>query len=461
MILVLSLAAVFLYHRVASHVASVFDTALFDKAQALISLTELDEEGLEFDFSEDGVMSEFEVGQAMQYYQLWQEGEQLLIKSPSLGDHDLPLYGTELEHFRYADLVLTDGRQGRLIEISFMPRVEIDEDEVFGEIPRVHPITLVYARERESLDETLAAIGFTIWGVVISVLIISALLVWRLVSRGLLPLSHLAQQVGKIDEANLNTRIYSKGQQSVEIAPIKDQLNHLLERLQSAFEREKRFSSNVAHELRTPLSELKTLSDVGNMMPDDRKQVETFFSDVGDISAQMERVVTTLLELSRSEAGLLQSEPENVDLFSFCDEVWLRVINGHEANKSLIKNIPENLLVNIDREKFGIILSNLFVNAVSYSPSNTLIEISTKLQDQFVILEVKNPSTDLKPEDVTRMKDRFWRKQKANKEDGHSGLGLTLVDALARVMHLDVMLDLNKQQVFSVTLSGLPLVNSR
>ncbi len=71
MVLILSAAAVFLYVRVAGHVEQVFDTALYDKAHALISLTELDEEGLEFDFAEEGVMLEFQSGDVPQYYQLW------------------------------------------------------------------------------------------------------------------------------------------------------------------------------------------------------------------------------------------------------------------------------------------------------------------------------------------------------------------------------------------------------
>jgi hypothetical protein len=53
------------------------------------------------------------------------------------------------------------------------------------------------------------------------------------------------------------------------------------------------------------------------------------------------------------------------------------------------------------------------------------------------------------------MKDRFWRKHKAHRGSGHSGLGLTLVDALARIMKLDVTLRLDRQQVFMVTISGL------
>ena len=239
MVLVLSVAAVFLYVRVAGHVEEIFDTALYDKAHSLISLTELDEEGLEFDFAEEGVMLEFQEHAVHQYYQLWEEGVELLIKSPTLGNTDLPMLGTRLDQHQFADLALPDGRSGRLIEINFMPRAEIEddeEDEDYGqEIPPAKPVTMVFARERESLDATLLVIGVTVSGVVLAVLILSGLLIWRLVGSGLSPLSNLARQVGDIDESNLEARLTHEGEQSIEIAPIEDQLNHLLERLQSAF----------------------------------------------------------------------------------------------------------------------------------------------------------------------------------------------------------------------------------
>jgi two-component system sensor histidine kinase QseC len=459
MIVVLSITAGFLYLRVAGHVEKVFDDALYDKAQALISLTELDEEGLEFDFAEDGVMLEFQEHHTLQYYQLWENGIDPLIKSPSLGESDLPRIGTEPGDHQFADIKLPDGREGRLIEISFMPRVEIEddeEDEDYGAvIPPPQPITMVFARERETLDATLFAIGGTIFGVIIVVLLVSGLLIWRLVGTGLSPLSYLAKQVSTIDESNLEARLNHEGDQSMELAPIEKQLNHLLERLQSAFEREKKFSANAAHELRTPLSELKTLAEVARMVPDDRQQVVSFFNDIGEISGQMEKMVATLLELSRSEAGLLRTDPENIDLAQYCEEVWQHAVNGQATNKSLRKHIPAGLVIYSDRDKLGMILNNLLINAISYSPDNAEIEITAEIRNDNVVLEVRNTSSDLKPEDILHMKDRFWRKQTIRGESGHSGLGLTLVEALAGILKLDVSLHLDNKQTFMVTISGL------
>jgi two-component system sensor histidine kinase QseC len=461
LMLVLPLTAIFLYFLIAEHVVTVFDAALYDKAQAMISLTELDnEDGLEFDFSDEGVMSEFEAGENAQYYQVWVRGNRVLLKSPSLETHNLPLSGLGLGEHAFADLALPDGRAGRLIEIRFLPRLEIDDEEEVGELPQPKPITLVYARERLTLDRTLFAIGMTISCIVIAVLLTTALLVWHLVGRGLLPLSMLASQVSGINESSLSERLSHQSEYNAEITPIIDQLNHLLERLQSAFERERRFSSNVAHELRTPLSELKALAEVGRMMPEDREQVAEFFQDVGEVSGQMEKIVITLLDLARSEAGLLYSEPEELVLSDICDTVWRQAIKDKVGSKSLVKRIQEDLRICTDKEKFSMILSNVFINAISYSPQDAEIELSVEIEADYIVLRVKNVAADLRPEDVIHMKDRFWRKNRSQGEANHSGLGLTLVDALARILSLDIRLDLDSKQTFMVTISGVPLISS-
>ena len=464
MVLILSVTTLFLYFLIAREVQTVFDSTLLDKTHAMISITELDaEDGLEFDFTE-GIMPEFESESNAQYYQVWQHGTDLLIKSPSLGEQNLPQFEIKPGTHQFADVDLADGRSGRLIAINFLPRLELSDDEddkksgepvVELEIPVPQPLTLVLARERESLDEMLLSIGLLIAAIMLTVALVGGIMVRRMVGSGLLPLSSLAERVSQIDESKLDIRLEHNSIQSIEIAPIEDQVNHLLERLQSAFEREKRFSSNVAHELRTPLSELRTLSEVGKMVPDDRDQTLAFFNDVGEVSKQMETVVLTLLELARSDAGLLKSDPEDIVLADFCNLVWQQAVNGMANGKKLVNSIPGDLVINTDKEKLGMILSNLFINAVSYSPVDAEICIEIEMRNNKVAIQVSNAAFDLKPEDIIHMKDRFWRKQKAHIAVGHSGLGLSLVDALARIMDLKVNLQLDDEHDFLVTISGL------
>lgn len=169
----------------------------------------------------------------------------------------------------------------------------------------------------------------------------------------------------------------------------------------------------------------------------------------------MEKIVTTLLELARSEAGLLRSDPEDIELSSYCNEIWQHAINGKNNGKTLLRQVPEDLVVSTDRAKLGMILTNLFVNAISYSPDNAEIRIAAEIRNDKVVLEVKNTSIDLKPEGILHMKDRFWRKHKTHVGSGHSGLGLTLVEALAGIMKLDISLKLDQQKTFMVSISGL------
>ncbi|MFT5219019.1 MAG: signal transduction histidine kinase [Planctomycetota bacterium] len=271
---------------------------------------------------------------------------------------------------------------------------------------------MIFARERDSFDQSLFSIGFTISWVILIVLAFSGIIIRRLVGRGLAPLSRLVTQVRNIDESSLQVRAAHKGWQSSEMAPIEDQINHLLERLESAFEREKRFSSNVAHELHTPLSELKTLAEVGKMVPEDVDEIKVFFTDVGEVSTQMEKIVTTLLELARSDAGWLLMEPEDIDLTAYCDDVWRRAINGQGRGKQLVTTIPAGLMINTDRAKLGLIMTNLLTNAVSYSPDHAEILINAEIRNETIVLSVKKASINLKPEDILPMRDRFWRKQK-------------------------------------------------
>ena len=461
MVVVLSMTTMLLYYLIAREAQTVFDSALLDKARAMISLTELDaEDGLEFDFTE-GILPEFEAESNAQYYQVWERGIDPLLKSPSLAGQDLPRLETKLGEHQFADLDLADGRSGRLIAINFLPRLELEDDEVAGgstgqqEIPVPQPLTLVLARERETLDRMLFSIGLLISTIMLLVAMVCGIMVRRMVGSGLAPLSSLARQVGNIDESKLDLRLSRVGAQSIEMAPIEDQINHLLERLQAAFDREKRFSSNVAHELRTPLAELRTLSEVGKMVPDDRGQVLAFFNDVADISKQMETVVLTLLELARSDAGLLRSDPEDIALHEYCDLVWQQSVAETSKARQLVNRIPGDLVINTDREKLGMILSNLFTNAVSYSPHDAEVRVEIEMQNNKVAIQVSNAAIDLIQEDIIHMKDRFWRKHKAHFAVGHSGLGLALVEALARIMGLKINLRLDDQRDFLVTISGL------
>ena len=83
------------------------------------------------------------------------------------------------------------------------------------------------------------------------------------------------------------------------------------------------------------------------------------------------------------------------------------------------------------------------------------VRVEIEMLNNKVAIQVSNPALNLKPEDIIHMKDRFWRKQMTHAEVGHSGLGLSLVEALARILDLQVNLRLENDRDFLVTISGL------
>lgn len=472
-VLVLFSGSVFLDVMIGFEMRKLFDTALLDKARALETLTEQETDGIEFEFA-DEIMPEFEAEDDPQYFQIWLNGDAVLERSRSLGNDNLPRFRTPLNQHSFADLTLPDGRPGRLVEIVFYPRIDGPDEEDFSkdrydstglnelaENTGRQRVTMVLARERVSLQKQRIANRAIIAGAMLCVLLAIVALVMKFVSSGLVPLDQMAVQVRGIDERSLDSRVTHTGAQSIELAPIEQQLNKLLERLEAAFQREKRFSSDVAHELRTPLAELKTLSEVGPMNLDDPQSTQAFFDDVKGISAQMERLVTSLLGLARADADLLRVHNEDMVLAQVLDASWSEAANGSLNLKTRFKDkflkneIPTGLCIHSDREKLELILRNLLANAASYSPANAHIRAWILRTDQGIELTIENPVTDLEPADIVHMRERFWRKQQARSDAGHSGLGLALVEALAGTLGLQLELDLNGKGIFHATLRGL------
>ncbi len=275
-----------------SRLQKEFDQVLLNKAKLLIMLVEDEGDVIEFDFSDD-IMPEFSRADRPKYFQLWLRADMRVEKSLSLGEQALPrLPGLEPTP-TFRNITLPSGRLGRLVQISFVPPLEepddpdekasndkspldTDEDEQRedgGEIlsldPRQLPdraATLLVARDRTRLDGLTRTLNWFLAGLMGGLLIIMIVFVGLALQAGLRPLDNIGQQASKLDIDSLTTGIQLHTE-TTELAPVVEQINALLYRLDAAFNRERQFSSDVAHELRTPLAELRMLTEVGGDGP--------------------------------------------------------------------------------------------------------------------------------------------------------------------------------------------------
>ena len=435
-----------------------FDQTLVDKARALATLAEQTDQGLQMDF-DDALMPEFSVAPRREYFELWAADGAVVRRSQSLGAGSLPRSPALRDTPALRDFELPDGRAGRLVEISFVPLRE-DESEPGSsgesEPPPSHEAAgegavLVLARGRDLLERLVAEVFAIYLGIAALLALAITVLVRGVLTRGMRPLAEVATAVAAIDTEHLSQRLTLQPAVA-ELAPIVDRLNELLAVLEAAFARERRFSADVAHELRTPVAELRSLAEVGRRWPSGAKVAAAFFADAQAIAEQMERVVEQLLDMSRAEAGIEPVSLQEVAIAGLAEGVWAGLAGEAAARRlRLAWSVPPQMTVTTDRAKLALILGNLLENAVRYCPEGAEIELrAAEGEAGGWWLEVANPAPHLDAEDLPRLFDRFWRKDPARADGRHAGLGLPLARSLARLLGITVSAELAADHVLIV-----------
>jgi two-component system sensor histidine kinase QseC len=439
--------AVYLWARAA--LQNQFDAALRAKAQAITSLTEQKNGRVEVDFS-DEYMRGFEMRGGPDFFELWHADGNVVERSHSLRDGHLPQRHGTLAAPVFWNLALADGQPGRAIGMSFRPQGGAKSSPVEA--------TLVVASVRRDLDRTLTTLQLVLGGCGVLLLAATALVVPRVLRRELAPLQQLANEAAQIDAASLSARFPTAGLPG-ELAPISARLNELLARLENAFERERQFSADVAHEFRTPIAELRSLAELAVKLPDAR--APNTDRETLAIALQLESIITRLLALARSETGQLPVARERVTLAPLVESV-VRPHRNKASSKqlTLTLNVPATVVIDTDPALLRSILSNLVDNAIEYSPRGSAIEIAASVEPDRFTLRVINAAENLAPADLPRLFERFWRKDAARADGAHTGLGLPLALALARQLDCDLTATFAAPTRLALTLTGKVPLNT-
>ena len=435
-----------------------YDAGLLAKARALATLTQQESDGkIEFEFA-DQYMPEFERATEPEYFELWLEDGRVLERSGTLGQQDLPRRTGTFDAPIFGDLPLLDGRRGRAVGVAFVPQQDIEnKDEITTGPHSVGPaVSLVLARSREDLDRTLHQLSLGMGGVGLLLPAGIALIVVVLVGRGLRPLEGMAARAASIDSGNLQQR-FSESDKPRELLPICRRLNELLQRLEEAFARERRFTGSAAHELRTPIAELRSLTEVASMHSDDSELARRAVAEALAIAQQMERLVATLLALARGEAGMEHVKNERIDVDALLREAWTP-FDETARNRRLTVHWDVSPLpaVQADRTLLRAVLSNLLDNAVTYCPDQGRIAIHAAARNDSVRLLIANTNGSLHPDDLAHLFEPFWQKDASRTDSTHSGLGLALAATFCRLMNVGVEARLTAEDQVAVELTLRP-----
>lgn len=418
----IGLAAIILTAR--HELLESFDVNLRTRALAVTALTEVEDGRVAFDFSPDFLRG-FDGPRPRHYFEVWTAEGRPLARSPSLGLRDLALGAVPTDRPAYRDVDFPDGRPARMIEIAY--RAQGAPASQPGP-----PLVIEAASDRTELDETLNE--FLGVAAACAALLYVGVIWWvpRVLTREMAPLADLASRAGSIGADNLGDRFRSEGLPA-ELGPIAVRLNELLARLEQSFDNERRFSADLAHELRTPLAELRSMAECAMKWPDERN--EGWERDVLAVSAQMEALVTRMLALARSESGQILVNVERIEPASVAREAW-KPFETRAAARGIRPMIDlSDGAAMADRVLLQSVLSNLFDNAVEYAPLGSELRVScTETSDGFS-LRVSNPASEITAQDIPRLFERFWRKEAARSGGGqHVGLGLSLARSFGASM---------------------------
>jgi signal transduction histidine kinase len=388
-----------------------FDEALATKAQSIMLSTEVDDGALEIELDLDR-MAGFGAADARDLYEIRRADGAVALRSPGLREPLLPgLAPPRGREPAFVDARLAGGAAVRAMIQRF------DPEDKRG---RYRDSVVIVASRSGELGATLDLLAWVLAGAGLLALGLTVPIVRAVLGRGLAPVAELATRTAAIGAANLDQRLAVE-ELPVELRPIATELNGLVARLEASFERERRFSSDVAHELRTPLAELHTLAELGTEWPD--QATPEAFAEVLAITREMEAMIATLRQLARLEGGTHAVDWQRVALAASIDEAWARLAAQASDRAIAIERAIAPGAIAADPVLWRSILANLLGNAVAYSPPGSVIRVQA---DQRA-LAIRNPAGELGAEDLPRLFERFWRKDASRTGYGHAGLGLALV----------------------------------
>ncbi len=397
---------------------------------------------LEVRFTET-YMPEFQGGGA-EYFQVWSPDGQTVQRSRSLVDANLPRLSGPVDHPAFWTFTLPNGLAARAVGMSFVPPTAPNESK--GHDPNF-TATLVVASGLGQLNKTLLALRGVLFGVGGLGLLAILLVVPETLRRGLSPLRRVSDHAMKLEAANLRLNFPTKDM-PVELQPICLRLNELLSRLQKSFDRERCFSADVAHELRTPIAELRALAEVSLRWPQSESARVEAFEDGLAIARQMESVVVSLLTITRCEAGHQTIQREEINLAKWIEDRWRPFATQAKAQKLVVNfDIPPGELIQTDPALAGVILTNLFSNAVCYTPQGGTVLIQLQKAGNESTLKVTNSIDGFLCKDLSMLFERFWRKDTARTSSEHSGLGLALSKACSEILGLQLTASLDNHHL--------------
>jgi len=362
----------------------------------------------------------------LRYAQVWRGDGESLLRSRFMTE-DLPLDTTALRRAAEGELTWTESRfQDTEIRSVYYPL------ERLGELHERHVLQI--AAPLTARNEMLARVGGFLAGLFLLVLLGSAVGSWWLAGSAVGPVRAIIDQAEAVEAGSLQKRIDAFAD-AEEYRRLVEVLNSMLQRLEDAFEAQRRFTADASHELRSPLTVMRGELDVALRRDRSSEEYRKVLASTLEEVARLSRTTEELLTLARSDAGVILARQRPTNAASLVERIV-----GQLRPRTRMKDIELKLeraslpRIELDPDLLEQTVWNLVENAVKYTPSRGRVTVEVRWTGDELELVVSDTGPGLGPE-PERIFQRFYRADEARTpgtEQAGTGLGLSIVEALVQ-----------------------------
>ena len=251
---------------------------------------------------------------------------------------------------------------------------------------------------------------------------------WWLAGRAIRPIAEISATAARIADGDLSRRI-SLAETESELGRLAAVLNSTFARLETAFGQQQQFTSDAAHELRTPVTVMLTQTQLSlsrERTPDEYRQT---LEACRRAAQRMRRLIESLLALARLDAGRESLKHFQLDLAALAREGVESVRPLAEARGITLVLDPAPAVCPGDAGRLAQVVTNLLTNAIQYNHPRGEVYVTTRLENQIAVLTVRDTGPGIPAEDLPRVFERFYRSDKS-RTTGGNGLGLSICQAI-------------------------------
>lgn len=427
--LVLAFSSFFLYWNLAETLKVENDHILYEHVQTIHSILNRKEaplESLRRRIESEWILKDFQ----KIYVKIQDSSGRILIQSPLLtNDLDRAIFSnltfqSEKELLRGANRVENNA--------DYYLIFAKDLGKILPDYPPIHLyIALNSSQEEHILENYRSQLGM----ILTFVFLFSVIFGRQIAIRGLLPVTQMIEAVKKVKSTTLDSRIQPQNW-STEIRTLASSFNHMLERLEDAFRRLSVFSSDIAHEIRTPVSSIVGTIEVTLCKPRSIQEYQDVLESCLEEGQRISKIIESLLFVAKSENPETQINKEIVEL----NKEIRQILDFYEivaSEKKIRLDFVESSVafIPVERTLFQRAVGNILSNAIEYTLPDGVITLQIVQEPKFYSIIFQDTGEGISKEHLLRVSDRFYRadpSRKPRKNAGY-GLGLTITQGIMRL----------------------------